>query len=56
MKNSLKISEPHGFEISKQEIPKSLLLFTIVMKVLVSGTENPNFEVLDELRLFIDKK
>jgi hypothetical protein len=28
------------------------------MKVLISGTENPNFfiEVLDELELFIDKK
>jgi hypothetical protein len=33
-------------------------LFTIVMKVLVSGTDNPNLliEVLDELELFIDKK
>jgi hypothetical protein len=33
-------------------------LFTIVMKVLVSGTDNPNLliEVLDELQLFIDKK
>jgi hypothetical protein len=32
-------------------------LFTIVMKVLISCTENPkNFiEVLDELELFIDK-
>jgi hypothetical protein len=33
-------------------------LFTIVMKVLISCTENPKFfiEVLDELELFIDKK
>jgi hypothetical protein len=33
-------------------------LFTIVMKVLVSCTENSNFfiKVLDELELFIDKK
>jgi hypothetical protein len=33
-------------------------LFTIVMKVLISCTENPNFfiEVLDELELLIDKK
>jgi hypothetical protein len=33
-------------------------LFTTVMKILVSCTENPNFfiEVLDEQRLFIDKK
>jgi hypothetical protein len=32
-------------------------LFTIVMKVLISCTEKPNFfiEVLDELELFIDK-
>jgi hypothetical protein len=33
-------------------------LFTIVMKVLISCTENPNIfiEVLDELELFIDEK
>jgi hypothetical protein len=33
-------------------------LFTIVMKVLISCTENPKIfiEVLDELELFIDKK
>jgi hypothetical protein len=33
-------------------------LFTIVMKVLISCTENPKFfvEVLDKLELFIDKK
>jgi hypothetical protein len=33
-------------------------LFTIVMKVLISCTENPKLfiEVLDELELFIDKK
>jgi hypothetical protein len=33
-------------------------LFTIVMKVLTSCTENPKkfIEVLDELELFIDKK
>jgi hypothetical protein len=33
-------------------------LSTIVMKVLISGTENPIFfiEVLDEFELFIDKK
>jgi hypothetical protein len=35
-----------------------LSIYTIIMKVLISCTENPTFfiEVLDELELFIDKK
>jgi hypothetical protein len=38
--------------------PYFYFLFTIVMKVLISCTENSNIfiEVLDELEVFIDKK
>jgi hypothetical protein len=44
------------FEIRDSWSPISLI--TIVMKVLISCTENPNIfiEVLDELELLIDKK
>jgi hypothetical protein len=50
-----------GFTVQINEENLVLLfyfLFTIVMKVLISCTENPKFfiEVLDELELFIDKK
>jgi hypothetical protein len=45
------------FKISRYAL-NFYFLFTIVMKVLISCTENPKLciKVLDELELFIDKK
>jgi hypothetical protein len=46
------------FRIAPKQKFSFYFLFTIVMKVLISCTENPKIfiEVLDELELFIDKK
>jgi hypothetical protein len=49
----------YGFQWKSQKtLIDFYFLFTIVMKVLISCTENPKkfIEVLDELELFIDKK